>query len=200
MQVSAKYSTSVKTDDVDFCCIKALILGQLQLQYSTVLHLHLGNHMSSNSICKQHALISLSHTAACAPSVALSYEESDFAIRQTRFQDFEDGLNQCLFQVWGVASVLLGGDNNNQYYWFDCFHDSLSMGSTWVRIDPEGSVDSTALTGGARISFTSQTSNYLGLYACRASDGSMEYLNITDGRYRFIMLYRSFAKCLSRIL
>ena len=31
-------STCVKTDDVDFCCIKALILGQLQLQYFTVLH------------------------------------------------------------------------------------------------------------------------------------------------------------------
>ena len=134
--------------------------------------------------------INLYSAAACAPSVALSYEESDFAIKETRFQNFEDGLNQCSFQVWGVASVLLGEDNsNNQYYWFDCFHGSLSTGSTWVRIDPEGSVDNTGLTGGIRMSFTSQTSNYLGLYACRASDGSMEYLNTTDGMFSVALLY-----------
>jgi hypothetical protein len=79
-----------------------------------------------------------------------------------------------------VATVLLGGANSaNQFYWFDCFHSSL--GTTWLRVEPEGPVDNINVSGGRRIIFASESSNHdLGLYACRASDGAMEYLNITD--------------------
>ena len=80
-----------------------------------------------------------------------------------------------------MATVLLGGANSaSQFYWFDCFHSSL--GTMWLRVDPEGPVDNTNVSGGKRIRFASESSNHdLGLYACRASDGAMEYLNITDG-------------------
>ncbi|CAI8001421.1 Hemicentin-2 [Geodia barretti] len=88
-------------------------------------------------------------------------------------------LEECSFQVWGVATVLVGGANSgNQFYWLDCFHSSLE--TTWLRVDPGGSVDNTDVSGGTRISFTATSSNHLGLYACMASGGAMEYLNITD--------------------
>ena len=125
--------------------------------------------------------LSLSHTAACASSAPLYYTGNSFAIRQTRTRLIGDSdIEECPFQVWGVATVLVGGANwVNQFYWLDCFHSSL--GTTWVRVDPGGSVNNTDVSVGTRISFTPRGSNHLGLYACIASDGAMEYLNITDG-------------------
>ena len=129
--------------------------------------------------CELH--LSLSHTAACASYAPLNYTGNSFAIRQTRTRLIDNSdIEECSFQVWGVATVLVGGANSgNQFYWFDCFHSSLE--TTWVRVDPGGSVNNTDVPGGTRIAFTSGSINHLGLYACRASDGAMEYLNITDG-------------------
>ena len=114
--------------------------------------------------------------------VTLSYEESDFGILQTRTQLLsETELSESSWQVWGVATVLLGGQNNqNQFYLFDCYHrDGLSV--TWSRIDSDMEVNNDLFPGGTRITMSNQISNYLGLYACTTADGQMESLNVTNG-------------------
>ena len=134
--------------------------------------------------------LSLSLSLPLSPSLlsaTLSYDESDFAIRQTRSRK---NLDELSWQVWGVATVLLGGaDANNLFYLFDCYHSTFTDGLAWVRVDADVEVNNDAFDGGGatrlRVS-VDEISNYLGLYACTAPDGSMEHLNITDGEYSVV--------------
>ena len=144
------------------------------------------------SVCQERypAMLSISPiplslpAGACVSSLTLNFTGSGFAIKQTRTRQIDDfATDECSWQAWGVGTILLGGDNSNsQFYWFDCFHSTLSEGLTWVRVDSDEEVNNSPLTGGTRIAFSSalNSGDGLGLYACVATDGSMEFLNITD--------------------
>ena len=133
--------------------------------------------------------LSLSLSLPLSPSLlsaTLSYDESDFAIRQTRTRS---NLDQLSWQVWGVATVLQGGaDANILFYLFDCYHSTFTDGLAWVRVDADVEVNNDAFNRATRlrVSVDNEISNYLGLYACTAPDGSMEHLNITDGEYSVV--------------
>ena len=84
-----------------------------------------------------------------------------------------------------MATILLGGAySNSQFHWLDCYHSTYSEGLTWVRVDSDEEISNSPLTGGTRKAFSSalNSGEGLGLYACVATDGSMEFLNITDGK------------------